>query len=326
MIIRRRHTANFTTIGNALFEDERLAADEVGILAYLLSRPHDWEVRRPALMRRWNVGVVAMKRMVHNWMRTGWCHAEKVRLPNGTFHVIYEIRDQPGKELTDHEIREALSLVSSEASNDELGRQKPSDQPDVTVDPPPCHRGVADQGVVTERWPIRDIQNTELPRTDSDQIDRMPETRARGQSAFTAGSKALASAFFRALGFNGPLQIPPEFAGVDWRAVQWEQAGWTVDLIDVEARRFACDLPLKPLSYFEKVFATSFAKRQAPLPIVEIRDAEKLTVTGHGKTHASGDDFRKVGFAGLAARLRHGRAEQETDRPAPEDLEPINRH
>ena len=36
MIIRRRHTANFTTIGNVLFEDERLAADEVGILAYLL--------------------------------------------------------------------------------------------------------------------------------------------------------------------------------------------------------------------------------------------------------------------------------------------------
>src|SRR5216684_1125581 len=110
MIIRRRHTANYTTIGNVLFEDERLAADEVGILAFLLSRPHDWEVRRPALMRRWRVGVVAIKRIVHNWMRTGWCHAEKVRLPNGTFYIVYEIRDQPGEGLSDEQIREALSL------------------------------------------------------------------------------------------------------------------------------------------------------------------------------------------------------------------------
>ena len=31
MIIRRRHTANYTTIGNVLFEDERLSADEVGL-------------------------------------------------------------------------------------------------------------------------------------------------------------------------------------------------------------------------------------------------------------------------------------------------------
>ncbi len=40
MIIRRKHTANFTTIGNVLFNDERLKADEVGIIGYLLSRPH----------------------------------------------------------------------------------------------------------------------------------------------------------------------------------------------------------------------------------------------------------------------------------------------
>ena len=39
MIIRRRHTANFTTIGNALFNDRRLELDEIGLMGYLLSRP-----------------------------------------------------------------------------------------------------------------------------------------------------------------------------------------------------------------------------------------------------------------------------------------------
>jgi hypothetical protein len=117
--------------------------------------------------------------------------------------------------------------------------------------------------------------------TESD-LDRIGEARARGGSAFTDGSKALANAFWKALGFNNPLEIPPEFAGVDWRAIEWERAGWTVDLIDAEARRIAREKPLKPLSYFEKVFATSFAKRQTPLPVVEIREAEKLPVTYHG--------------------------------------------
>lgn len=113
----------------------------------------------------------------------------------------------------------------------------------------------------------------------------MPEARTReedrignaGASAFTDGSKALASSFLNALGFDTPLKVPPEFAGVDWRAIEWERAGWTVDLIDAEARKNAG----KPLTYHEKCFATAFAKRQAPLPIVEVREAEKVTVT-HG--------------------------------------------
>lgn len=102
---------------------------------------------------------------------------------------------------------------------------------------------------------------------------------ARG-SAFTDGSKALSSALWSALGISSPLEVPPELAGTDWRAVTWEHAGWTVDLIDAEARRVG---PGKPLSYYEKCFATAFAKRQAPLPIVEVQQAETLTVT-NGRT------------------------------------------
>lgn len=189
MIIRRRHTANFTTIGNALFEDERLAADEVGILAYLLSRPHDWEVRRPALMRRWSIGGTAMKRVVHSWMRYGWCQAEKVRLPNGTFHVVYEIRDEPGRELSEAEVREALSLVSSEAvsggppSEDPL--EQGADHPYATASPPPCEPGVDDQGVVTGGWSKEDLPRTDSPRTDSVQKSEREYAHARAKHALS---------------------------------------------------------------------------------------------------------------------------------------------
>jgi hypothetical protein len=138
---------------------------------------------------------------------------------------------------------------------------------------------------VSETAPDTDTETETETETDSEpesDLDRIREARARGQSAFTDGSKALTKALWNALGFTNPLEIPPEFAGVDWRAIEWERAGWTVDLIDAEARRIARDKPLKPLSYFEKVFATSFAKRQTPLPIVEVREPEKLTVTNHG--------------------------------------------
>lgn len=182
-IIKRRYTANFTTIGNTLFEDERLAADEVGILVYLRSRPHDWEVRRPALARRWSMGRDAIKRVITSLVRTGWCIARKDRKPDGTFYMIYEIRDEPGPTLTDEEVRRALSLVSSEAAHDENdvisspniaddhhhhGAEPPTGYPSL-ADPPPADPPLA----------YIDIQNKELPRKDSTQIPEREGARAR---------------------------------------------------------------------------------------------------------------------------------------------------
>ena len=183
MIIRRRHTANFTTIGNALFEDERLAADEVGILAYLLSRPHDWEVRRPALMRRWGVGRDTLKRVMNNWMRTGWCRAEKTRLPDGTFDIVYEIRDEPGPDLSEDEVKRALSLVSSEATIDEANENPAEtctdalDKGELCADPPTSQPGVADPLLADPHVVHIERLNTDLPRKDSNQ---KPEREAIG--------------------------------------------------------------------------------------------------------------------------------------------------
>lgn len=168
MIIRRHHTANFTTIGNVLFDDVRLAADEVGILAYLLSRPDNWEVRRPALMRRWKVGRDAMKRVMRNLIKTGWCHAKKVRrTDNGTFYIIYEIRDWPGRELSDDEVIGALSLVSSEAADAESDSDSAADDMPETGDPPTPQPVAGLQGVVTRPWPIDNLTNTESINPES---------------------------------------------------------------------------------------------------------------------------------------------------------------
>jgi len=180
MIIRRRHTANFTTIGNAMFDDERLAADEVGILAYLLSRPHDWEVRRPALMRRWGMGRDAIKRVISNLVRCGWCRPERTRLANGTFHVIYEIRDEKGETLTDEEVRRALSLVSGEAASDDIdGSIVRSDDAPDTADPPTGYPSLADPSPGNPYLANISILNNELPRIDSTQKIEREHGRAK---------------------------------------------------------------------------------------------------------------------------------------------------
>lgn len=186
MIIRRRHTANFTTISNRLFDDERLAADEVGILAYLLSRPHDWEVRRPALQRRWGVGREAMKRVITSWIRTGWCLPSRVRLPNGTTFVIYDIRDLPGPELTDEEIRRALSLESSGAASEDSEVIRTGEEVSETGDPPTGYPSLADPPPAEPYVAyIEDKPNTDLPRDESYQNSERELARAREKHALT---------------------------------------------------------------------------------------------------------------------------------------------
>lgn len=187
MIIRRRHTANYTTIGNVLFEDERLAADEVGILAYLLSRPHDWEVRRPALMRRWGMGRDAIKRVITNLVRFGWCRPERTRLPNGTTFVIYEIRDEPGPELSDDEIRRALSLGSSEAAHEDTDAEPTPDiSPDAPLShaqPPTPYPSLVDPPPDNPSLAYIDIQTKDLPRTESTQKQEREHARVREKHA-----------------------------------------------------------------------------------------------------------------------------------------------
>lgn len=192
----------------------------------------------------------------------------------------------PGRWRTSPEIRLQFAVTIKQ-------NPPPDDGPETPKSPPPLSQAETTP-VAAERQGLSHCSDTVVSpvRQGSshccddnhhlNQIDRIGDARARAGSKLTGGSKALASAFWKALGIETPLQIPPELAGIDHRAVMWEAAGWTVDLIETEARRFAGDDPPKPITYFEKVFATAFAKRQAPLPIVEVRQAEKLTVTRHG--------------------------------------------
>lgn len=162
MIIRRKHTSKFTTIGNILFNDERLQADEVGIIGYLLSRPDDWQVRRPALARRFKYGRDAIKRVMWNAMRTGWIVARKSQLSDGRIFTLYEIRDEPGPTLSDDEIRAALSLGSSEVETDSDTEGEERREDGEVNSPAPCKPALADPALADSSVAIyKDSLSTE---------------------------------------------------------------------------------------------------------------------------------------------------------------------
>jgi hypothetical protein len=141
-IVRRRHTANFTTIANEVFEDERLAADELGVLAWLRSRPNNWEVRRWALGRRFNMGRERLARVFQNLIATGWIVAERMRLADGTLRVDYVVNDTAGSALTIEEVKAVLSVG--------VGSDHASFGPDTdVVDPPTAQPATADPYVVS---------------------------------------------------------------------------------------------------------------------------------------------------------------------------------
>lgn len=183
MIIRRQHTANFTTIGNQLVNDERLDADEVGIMLWLLSRPNDWEVRRAVIARRWRYGRERIARVFQNLIRTGWVVAEAQRLADGTFHVIYMVRDDPGPELTAEQARQATSMPRADDDEAEPQSASAGEQPD-TGEPATAQPDTGEPATANPSRSYIEGLNTELLKTESPTPGACAREGAHGAPGF----------------------------------------------------------------------------------------------------------------------------------------------
>ena len=56
MIFKRKHTGSFAVIPNAVSNDERLDADTLGVLAYLMAQPDRGHVTTQDLQARFKIG------------------------------------------------------------------------------------------------------------------------------------------------------------------------------------------------------------------------------------------------------------------------------
>jgi hypothetical protein len=96
MIVRRRHNGRFAALPNAIWTDERLSIEAKGVLGYLLSRPHNWNVRLPQIGRVLNVGKDRLQRIFRQLIEAGYVTREQRRTDGGVFgSAEYIVRDEP---------------------------------------------------------------------------------------------------------------------------------------------------------------------------------------------------------------------------------------
>lgn len=95
MIIRSKHTANFTTVPNGLVNDSRLSAEAVGVALYLLSKPPEWVVRLRDLQGRFQCGRDRVRRIIQELERAGYLVRVMARAEGKFAKVDFEVFDVP---------------------------------------------------------------------------------------------------------------------------------------------------------------------------------------------------------------------------------------
>lgn len=131
-IIRRRHTSNYSTLPNSVFNDQRLALDEKGALGWFLTRPHDWEVNKAGCARLWGIGRDKVNRIFRALIASGWARRETLRAEDGTIlGVRFVICDEPGAEMGEAEAEHVLAAERDDepASDGEMPGEVTADAP-----------------------------------------------------------------------------------------------------------------------------------------------------------------------------------------------------
>lgn len=100
MIIRRKHTGSFAVIPNATANDDRLAADSLGVLAYLLTKPSDWTVLVADIRKRFGIGRNRVYAILKELAATGYVQRTQARTDAAKqFTAIeYVVYDMPQPE------------------------------------------------------------------------------------------------------------------------------------------------------------------------------------------------------------------------------------
>ena len=98
MIVRSSLKQNFSVLPNELLNDERLSADQLGLLAYLLSKPNDWQVRVKQLMNRFDIGRDKTRRILSTLEQYGYIQRDVVREEGKFSETRYIVKDSPEPE------------------------------------------------------------------------------------------------------------------------------------------------------------------------------------------------------------------------------------
>jgi hypothetical protein len=179
-IIRRHHTRFFTTLPNEIFNDERLALDEMALLGWLLSRPHDWEVIPAQIRKRFKVGRDKFYRLMTSLCNAGYVKREKERAKDGTISCIrYVVTDDPAIPVRRVTQEEVDSESDSESDNPAVPSASvaPLQQPEKpdTADPDTVFQGPGLSNDIYKTPPYPPLEPMANPQGAVEAVRKIPE-------------------------------------------------------------------------------------------------------------------------------------------------------
>jgi hypothetical protein len=136
----RRKSGKFFSISRALGQDETLSAEAVGVMAYLLSKPDDWEAQLTDIERRFKIGREKRQRIVRELEDAGYMERIETR-ENGKFDYTIIVHETPlpshkrTKETTRATTEKPQNQEENEPSADEPSTANPSTVKPSTVNP-----------------------------------------------------------------------------------------------------------------------------------------------------------------------------------------------
>lgn len=136
----------------------------------------------------------------------------------------------------------------------------------------------------------RNLPVTQIrPETEQIQSDDERKTRA-GTSLISAEAFEIADALEKACGYDLPEEIPPGWCGGAMWVQKCLSEGWLGPVMVEAAKGVAkrAKSPIMGFKYLERPLAQAMAEHSAPLPSVEVRQPEKLTVVANGRQQQPG--------------------------------------
>jgi hypothetical protein len=109
-IIRAPRRNRYLVLDQRIIDDTRLSWAARGMLAYLLSRPDNWEVRVTDLQRRGNLGRDGTYKLISDLRSTGYVEFQQTRDARGCIrggsYIVREIPNPPHPESPDTDVPE----------------------------------------------------------------------------------------------------------------------------------------------------------------------------------------------------------------------------
>lgn len=107
-----KYTSNFTIIGNACFNDQRLSFEALAIFTYLRSKPSDWKVMQTELARRFRAGRDRVRNAINELIAAGYIRKVQERIAGRWSVVGYDVLAMPDAPVPEAPSPENRSLLS----------------------------------------------------------------------------------------------------------------------------------------------------------------------------------------------------------------------